>query len=393
MATNPNPDNLDQIPDPDDSGSDTSQRFHYQAEVAFTACLDLALLGTVVSITPERIEDLLIEQQDRWRFIQVKTRDPGLNAFSFADLLAEKGALRSVARTHQAISDFDDGREIRYEIWLERGAKNGNTIERLMLPRRSGPDSDMVTQCANRLEVNESFAQAMLDRCYVQAPLPARDLIRDWNIRNLQRFNGSVPVAVTEAIYDGAVDIIETAMRAELLKDTFPDCVLQPDGIEEALAQKVASQKIVKETVSELFEPLHGGSAAVLEQITDPDQLSATELERKLVAAGITEATRKDAKVLRANASRREYELNNGLADPETQFADLDIRALVLANATAGAVDADPPGPTIYSTLLERLGDKPETVDPHRLLDQDAMLLLGRICDLSDKCRFGWGAS
>jgi hypothetical protein len=392
LVADPDTGGIDQIPDPDDTGSQTFKRYRYQAEAAFMSCLDLALVRSVVSITPERIEDLLIEQADRWRFIQIKTRDPGLNAFTFADLLGDGGALRSVARTHNAILDFDDGREIRYEIWLELGAKTGNSIERLLIQKRLGPDGEMIEQCAKRLKVDKAFAEAMLNRCYVLAPLPPRDLIRDFNIRNLQRYNPAVPVAVTEEIYKNVIDLVEKAMRAELLDDDFPHCVMKQDGVDEALAAKIAGKRLDAASVSEIFQPLEGGNSAVLEQITDPDQLAASELDRKLLAAGVAEESRRQAKVLRANASRRAYELSSGLSDPDAQFTDLDIRALTVANATAGVVTTTPPGPAVFKSLLDQFLQNPATVDPKGILAQDGMLLLGRLCELSDQCRFGWGS-
>jgi len=392
VVADPAASGIDGIPDPDDTGSDISRRYRYQAEAAFMSCLDLALIRTVLSITPERFEDLLIEQADRWSFVQIKTRDPGLGAFTFADLLADGGALRSVARTHKAILDFDDGREIRYEIWLELGAKSGNAIERLLVPRRLGPDGEMIERCAERLKVDEPFAEAMLNRCYIRAPLPPRGLIRDFNIRNLQRYNPAVPVATTEKVYEGVIARVEQAMRAELLQDEFPQCVMEPDGVNEALAAKIAGKRLEAASVGEIFQPLEGGDAAVLEQITDPDRLAASELDRKLLAAGVTEESRHQAKVLRANASRRAYELSTGLSDPGAKFADLDIRALTVASATAGVAVATPPGPEVFKALLDQLLQSPADVDPSGLLAQDGMLLFGRVCELSDECRFGWGA-
>lgn len=391
MAADLGTSGIDEIPDPDDSGSDTYKRYRYQAEAAFMSCLDLALIRTVLSITPERIEDLLIEQADRWRFVQVKTRDPGPGAFTFADLLADKGALRSVARTHEAIQGFDDGREIRYEIWLELGARSSNPIERLLVQEWLGPDDEMIETCAKRLKVEESFAEAMLKRCYVRAPLPPRDLIRDSNIRNLQRYNPAVPVATTEEVYENVIDLVEKAMRAELLQDEFPQCIMQPDGVGEALAAKIAGKRLETASLAEMFQPLAGGDAAVLEQITDPDQLAASELDRKLLAAGVAEESRHQAKVLRANASRRTYELSSGLSDPGAKFADLDIRALTIASATAGVAIAAPPGPEVFKRLLDQLLESPADVDPTGLLGQDGMLLFGRVCELSDQCHFGWG--
>jgi hypothetical protein len=300
--------------------------------------------------------------------------------------------LRSVARTHNAILGFDDGREIRYEIWLELGAKTGNSIERLLIQKRLGPDGEMIEQCAKRLKVDKAFAEAMLNRCYVLAPLPPRDLIRDFNIRNLQRYNPAVPVAITEEIYKNVIDLVEKAMRAELLDDDFPHCVMKQDGVDEALAAKIAGKRLDAASVSEIFHPLEGGNSAVLEQITDPDQLAASELDRKLLAAGVAEESRRQAKVLRANASRRAYELSSGLSDPDAQFTDLDIRALTVANATAGVVTSTPPGPAVFKSLLDQFLQNPATVDPKGILAQDGMLLLGRLCELSDQCRFGWGS-
>src|SRR5689334_11960203 len=106
---------LDSVADPDESGTDTAVRYRYQAHAAFLHCIDCALIGTVISVTPERLEDLLVEETQRWRFVQVKTRDAGYGAWLFGDLLGDSGALRSIVRTHEALADFDDGRDIVYE--------------------------------------------------------------------------------------------------------------------------------------------------------------------------------------------------------------------------------------------------------------------------------------
>jgi hypothetical protein len=382
---------LDAVPDPDDSGTDVFQRYHYQAEVAFASCLRCALVGDILSITPERIEDLLIEEADRWRFVQIKTRDAGFGAFTFASLLAANGgALRSILRTHTALADFDDGREIVYEIWLERGARRDDAIEQLLAPHRAGADAEVVERCAERLGIEVAVAEAMLDRTIVRAPLAPRELIRDSNIRNLQRYAPNVPVATTEDVYREVVAVIEAAMRAALLADDWPACVMQPESVEEELAARIAGKRLDENALGALLQPVSNGDRAVLEQITDPEQLAASELDRKLVAAGIGEETRDLAKQLRANATRAVYETSSGLAVPDAHLEDLDLRVLAVATASAGTVTETPPGPHVYRRLLDDLDEKRETVDPAALLGKDPMLLLGRLCDLSDRCRFGW---
>jgi hypothetical protein len=382
---------LDAIPEPDDTGSDTFARFRYQAEVAFPTCLRCALLGDVLALVPERIEDLLIEEQALVRFVQIKTRDAGYGPFTFADLLEDGGALRSLLRTHSALTGLSDGREIVYEIWLERGAKRKNPIEQLLRPHGTGADDDMVDKCAKTLKIDRAIAADLLRRTIVRAPLPPRELVRDSNIRDLQRYARHVSGELAEQIYDQVITLVEAAMRADLLADEWPACVLTTDGVEEQLAARIAAKRLDAATLKPLLEPLEGGNGAVLEQIADPDQLAATELDRKLVAAGVNLETRGMAKQLRANASRVVFEEGTGLEPADRHLDDLDLRVLARATAVAGTVAIDPPGPAVYLHAMDDLDKHRDTIDPNRLLSRDPMLIFGRLCELSDRCRFEWG--
>ena len=71
------------------------------------------MCGGVVSDTPERLEDVLVDEPACWRFIQVKTRDARA-AWLFGDLLDDGGALHRVVRTRITLAGFVDGRELRY---------------------------------------------------------------------------------------------------------------------------------------------------------------------------------------------------------------------------------------------------------------------------------------
>jgi hypothetical protein len=381
---------LDAIPEPDDTGSDTFARFRYQAEAAFPACLRCALLGDVLALVPERIEDLLIEEQTRVRFVQIKTRDAGYGPFTYADLLGDGGALRSVLRTHSALTGLSDGRDVVYEIWLERGAKRRNPIEQLLRPHGAGADDDMIDKCAKTLKIDRAIAEDLLGRTIVRAPLPPRELIRDSNIRDLQRFARHVSGELAEQIYDKVITIIEAAMRADLLADEWPTCVMTTEGVEQQLAARIAAKRLDAAALEPLLKPLEGGNSAVLEQITDPEQLAASELDRKLVAAGVNVGTRGMAKQLRANASRAVFEGGTGLEPADRHLDDLDLRVLARATAVAGTVATDPPGPEVYLQAMDDLDKHRDTVDPNRLLSRDPMLIFGRLCELSDRCRFEW---
>jgi hypothetical protein len=383
---------LDEIPDPDDTGSTTFARYYYQAEVAFPLCLRCALVGGVLAVVCERFEDVLVEEEQRWRFLQIKTRDPGLGAWTFSDLLGAGGALRSLLRTHRSLGDFNDGREIRYEVHLEGAAKRGDLIERILLPRGTGPTGEMVERCSQRMEILEPEATALLVRTRVRDQLPPRSLITDRNIRNLQRYARHLASTVTESVYDAVVRRIETAMRGQLLAEAWPMCVLEPDSSGEEMRRRVEGKRLTATVLTALFEALGSGDAAVLEIITDPDKLTASELERKLVAAGANMPLQTDAKQLRANASRQVFELlSGGVTESSPALRDLDVRLRVSANAVAAAVgDIESPAGAVWRGVLDDLTSRRDTIDPDRLLRRDPMLLVGRLCELSDRCEFAW---
>lgn len=384
---------LDAIPDPDETGTDTFVRYRYQAAVAFPLCLRCARVGDIVSVTPERIEDLLVEEASRWRFIQIKTRDAGYGAWKFSDLLSDGGAARSFVRTHEALGDFNDGREIVYEAHLEGAAKRGDNIENLLVPHGTGATDEMVSACVRRLEITDDVARAVLSRTRVNDQLPPRGLIHDRNVRDLQRFAPNVLPAVTEAVYDRAMDLIESAMRGELLADSWPECVMQPETSPEDVKTKVAAKRLVAEQLDPLFAPLGAGNLALLALITDAEQLAASELDRKLVAAGASESLRANAKQLRANASRAVFEASaSAVLDIPSRLTDVDLRLLVEADAIAESTTDEEPADAVWRGVLDEFANKRQTLDPNQTLGQDPMLLAGRLCELSDLCKFAWGA-
>jgi beta-phosphoglucomutase-like phosphatase (HAD superfamily) len=193
-------------------------------------------------------------------------------------------------------------------------------------------------------------------------------------------------------VYDNVIGLVEAAMRADRLASEWPTCILTAETVEDELAQRIAAKRLTDNVLKPLLQALEGGNGAVLEQITDPDQLAASELDRKLVAAGVLPDTRAIAKQLRANTSRAVFESGTGLEPADRHLQDLDLRVLARATAVAGTIEDDPPGPTVYRQVMDDLGTNRDAVDPNRLLSRDPMLIFGRLCDLSDRCQFEWRA-
>jgi hypothetical protein len=296
-----------------------------------------------------------------------------------------------VLRTHLAVVALDDGRAVQYEVHLEGAAKRGDDIENLLMPSGAGATPEMVTRCAKRLKCEGDVADAMLARTRVRDQLPPRDLIRDRNIRDLQRYAPTLSATVTEAVYDAVIASIETAMRGQLLAEAWPQAVMDAETAEGELRAKVEAKRLTAALLAPLFAPLGAGDAATLELITDTERLNASELERKLIAAGANGQLRADAKQLRANTSQLVFESGSGsLEAPGAALVDVDMRLLVAANAVAGTVTEPAPAATVWKGVFDDYTKKRDSLDPNGVLAQDAMFLLGRLCELSDRCEFGW---
>src|ERR1035437_1260020 len=86
-----------------DTGKSSFERFCYQAHIAFPYCLNCALGGDVVCVVAEHIEDLAVETNEGWRFLQIKTRDPEKGPWTLSDLTGKSGGLCSLLRAHRRL--------------------------------------------------------------------------------------------------------------------------------------------------------------------------------------------------------------------------------------------------------------------------------------------------
>jgi hypothetical protein len=382
---------LDVTP-PDDSGTDAFTRFRYQAHVAFRFCLRCYFGEGVTAVVAEHFEDVLVETGDELRFVQIKTRNPDRGPWKFRHLMDAGGALRSLLRTHRALSDFDDGRRVVYDIRLEGALERGDQINRLV-PGGAGADDGMCETCARTLEYDESEATAVLARVVVHAGEPPREFIEDRNLSDLRRAAGHLSANELKEIYEAGIDLIEQAMRAELLADAWPIAILDLKTAEEEARQRAAAKQIDRERLVPILGRLDGSDRALLARITDPDRLRATDLERKMEAAGAPEGLIDQAKQVRAQASRRILEFQaSSVLNVDDFLADLEFRLLSVAQTSAATATATPPAPVVWQAIERRLEAQPNQHDPRQILRQEPLLLMGAICQYSDECKFGWRA-
>ena len=323
---------LSEMQPPDDSGSDAFTRFRYQAHVAFRFCLRCYFGQGVIAVIPEHFEDVLVESGDQLRFVQIKTRNLDRGPWRFRHLLDVGGALRSLLRTHRALGEFNDGRRIMYDIRLEGAlARDDGDIQRFTSGGAGAQDA-LCRTCAGRLGCGEAEAEALLGRVIVHGGEPPREFIEDRNLSDLRSAAGHLPANELKAIYEVAIALIEQAMRAELLADLWPTAIVEPATVEEEVRRRAEAKRIDRGRLVPILGRLERSDRALLERITDPDRLRATDLERKMVTAGASEALIEQAKQVRANASRLVFEFrNSSRLDVDGLLADLEFRLLSVA--------------------------------------------------------------
>lgn len=376
---------------PDDSGSDAFRRFGYQAEVAFRYCLDCATVGNIVSVTMEHLEDIAIElASGRWRFAQVKTRDANQGPWTLPNLVAS-GAFAAMLRTHRALQGVDGDHE--YEIVLEGAVKSGDPATALLV-EGAGPNDPLITDLAARLEIDRPECEQLLGRLRIRERMPPRETIAASNIRILGLVSRSVTLGTATTLYESVLEKIKIAMEGRLLDNQWPRALVQPDTPEDATRLVMEGKKLTKKQLAPLLEPLHLGDVVFLAPLLEGDQ-HMTAMEEKLRAAGATDEIVRDARMLRARASSVAAERQSASAyDLSNSFLDIRTRLSVLANAISGVhLQEDRPGLGIWNELQARITSQAHALDQQSLLRQDAMLLLGGVCQLSDDCEFWWGAT
>jgi hypothetical protein len=132
---------FDQIPS-NDTGAETLQRYRYQAQIALPFCLECAFEGRIRSVIMEHFEDIVVEYEDYWHFIQVKSRNADRGDWAFGETLE---ALKSLYRAFQETSTLN----AKYSLFVEGNLSNNNSLKELK-EVNSKLDSTLITEVTNK---------------------------------------------------------------------------------------------------------------------------------------------------------------------------------------------------------------------------------------------------
>ncbi|MFD5784596.1 dsDNA nuclease domain-containing protein [Streptomyces sp. NPDC126933] len=378
---------------PDDSGAVTLRRYEYQVHIAVQAVLEMLAGGSVIHVTCEHIEDIVVARGGDprctdggsfWDFQQIKTRD-AVEPWTLTDVIAKK-PLKSLWRTHEAVA----GTGLTYQLTAGiEGHLDPADAAVVALSKGEGEDNDACRKrVAAHLKVKEAALTDFLPLVRIR-PLPRRDDIELRNTRVLADLGPGLTMAMIDALYTellrrtrDATQGLPVARWTELLAlDSPPAAVL--------------SKRITAATIADVRQRLTRPDHVLLEDLSQQLHGPETALVRKLRMGAASREVIEEAQMLRAHAERhrfRELALGSWPGDQAIE-TDLDQRLLLLARRTGRSHKGQSqPADAIFDELQRTLEVSPGTYDRHPLYAQDGVLLMGRACAISDECRFDWGS-
>lgn len=375
---------LNQTP-PDDTGTDTLKRFRYQAQLALPFCLACARKEKVRSVIMEHFEDIVVEYDDYWHFIQVKTRNADLGQWT---LTAAMDGLKSLYRAFTETSSL----VAKYSLFIEGAISAKDDLNALTHSKR-GMSDELLQKVAKKLKIEDSECNTFLKAVTVHPNQPPRAHVTSHNIHLMGQVSASTSTCEIESLEEKLTDEILRAMSCDRLDNLLYHYIAKVEELEDEIKAKVDAKRLTASNIVDILGSLTSGDYPLLLRITDLNEPSPTNLEKKLIAGGATERIIIDAKTLRANASIREAEiLSSGFLNQEDRITDVQIRIQTLTNSIVEEHDeSEKPAKIIWRTVLNELTQKKESVDPHRIYKQDPYLLLGAVCGISDECRIDWG--
>ena len=371
-----------------DWGSDTLERFRYQAEVTLPYCVSAILSeNDIFAVIPEYLEDIALETGTGWRFIQVKSRDPERGLWKASDLFAKKGgALRSLYRTYLLTVGEDHSLELALE-----GAVKTNDVIGMLRPDRDR--SELVPIVMEKLGGSRASAEDFLRRVTLNESVPPRTDISATNTRLLHEHAPSLTKPELDALHRALLEEIEKAMRSERMGAHWPRSVAHPKRRSTTMQERFRAKTLNAQRLARIAEMLDGAGRPLLKQFVKRGSRPLSPLTQKLVLGGATRELIEQARNLKANAEHQGFvRASRNLLVDDARITDLHERIRTYAH-TAVAIHQSSTDPAvgIWAYLLDAFGTHATNIDRNNLVGADPMLLMGESCILSDQCVFNWG--
>jgi len=345
-------------------------------------CLKCVAGEGVISVIMEHLEDVVIQYEASWLFIQIKTRNATRGPWRFSDAI---DGLKSLHRI------FGETRHLNaeYHLYLEGSVQSRDDLQELV-GDGSAISETVRERIAEELEIDEAERAQFLAAVTVRPEQPPRDYVEHRNIEILGERAPELSRIEIKAMHRRVLDELQAAMARERVITLMPRYIGDPNALQEDEKRKVEAKRLTQDSLLRLMEPVvTGGHLLRTEEFLETE---TTKLEQKLVAGGADARIISDAKMLRANATIRESEFLAATLYDSGKINNVRLRLRVFANGAVSRYrDETAPASQAWSDLLDNLHEQATTLDQHRVYHRDPMLLLGAICDMSDECIVDWG--
>ncbi len=377
-----------------DTGSDTLRRYLYQAEITLRVCLELLPTDSSTAvIVPEYIEDICIERHDAsLRLLQVKTRNADLGSWRCSDLLAEQGgALKGVLRSFKYCEEHSLAAS--FELFLEGAAAPNDPFIQLLKAGSGHEDKKLVAYVAKRLEISSRVAKKLLQKVVVVFGLPPRESITAENQARLGRISEGLLYDELIELHADIVALIIRAMCGRLDASNISNNELL------SLSSDHRTVRDGKSITPEVFSSTVRGrinlaSGLALELASgDPGTVALTNLRFKLLQRQASASTLMEALKLRMLAREWRDSMRHAAAD--VFAARRPTVQQVMLSIVQGELDKRNKisGDEAFSVARETIGKKRSKIDPSSVFERNPNVLLGELCEISERCGFEWKAS
>ena len=245
---------LNQEP-PDDTGTDTLKRFRYQAQLALPFCLACARKEKVRSIIMEHFEDIVVEYNDYWHFIQVKTRNEDRGQWKLADAI---DGLKSLYRTFNKTSHL----EAKYSLFIEGSISASDSLKALTHPKDIS--DALVEKVSQKLNIEDSESRAFLKAVTVHPNQPSRLHITSHNIYLMGQVSARTSTCEIKSLEEKLTDEILRAMSCDRLDNLLYHYIAKVEGLEDGIRARVDAKRLTANNITDIIGSLISGDYPLL---------------------------------------------------------------------------------------------------------------------------------
>jgi hypothetical protein len=408
VATGPSPDD---VAPAEDVGAETAERYAYQHRyAAVIACGLLDEDSGITEVFCEHHEDILVKTASaRYRGIQVKTREPGLEQWKTGSLEIRKSLAR-FACLERDFGEHFDAYTVATDHQFFRGKKNGSNLLHVLETAKScatktAPKAlrPLIKQVAHDAECSQQVAFRTLQKTRCDDSLPKKAEIRRHLMQAVcETWPKAADVAYRRvpALADGLANAVYAASslqhKQSLLLYLGVVADTPPEGGADTLTATVEGKRLSREKVAALLNELLDAPELIhFDGIAPPRALKQhnSPMLLKLTAGDFTAVGIANARDLAAAALNQHLQWAEKYGQAEALRRYHHISAIVQNEATQVYEEAVSKKNALGVLMLKELRARLESrrdKEGAGLFGCTDEHLLGYAFMLTDYCKIWW---